>query len=272
MAYVRTQNVDDNPAGDTVERAILDLDEDMTNIFADLNIHEPLTTGVHGVGAGSIVGTTLAQSLSAKTLVSPVITGSVNASGATISSPTITNATVQSSTVNGLTPLVTAGGVTGFTLAGGGKTLTVPADASVSGTNTGDNVEVAAQAIGFTITKGTTPKTLTVDETVAMSAKLTGSYATVLGTVATDHNYKVQFGIISLTAVPANSDADYTISFPSSFPSACIVCLATVQPASSWVGVSTQGVALSTVGSVIVHLTNGATQQNMIVRYIAIGY
>ncbi len=43
--------------------------------------------------------------------------------------------------------------------------------ANTSGTNTGDNVEVAAQAIGFTITKGTTPKTLTV----ALDANVAGT-------------------------------------------------------------------------------------------------
>lgn len=42
---------------------------------------------------------------------------------------------------------------------------------NTSGTNTGDNVEVAAQAIGFTITKGTIPKTLTV----ALDANVAGT-------------------------------------------------------------------------------------------------
>ena len=49
-----------------------------------------------------------------------------------------------------LTPTIIAGGITGYTLAGGGKTLTVPLDASVSGTNTGDNANntsVASKAL-----------------------------------------------------------------------------------------------------------------------------
>jgi len=35
--------------------------------------HEILTTGVHGVGAGAVVGTTLAQTLSNKTLTNPIV-------------------------------------------------------------------------------------------------------------------------------------------------------------------------------------------------------
>jgi|ERR1039458_9763732 hypothetical protein len=48
---------------------------------------------------------------------------------------------------------------------------------NTSGTNTGDNVEVAAQAIGFTITKGTTPKTLTVPLDASVSGTNTGDQA-----------------------------------------------------------------------------------------------
>ena len=35
--------------------------------------HEILTTGIHGVGAGAVVGTTLAQTLTNKTLTSPTV-------------------------------------------------------------------------------------------------------------------------------------------------------------------------------------------------------
>lgn len=47
--------------------------------FADLvsagNTHEAATTGIHGVGGGAIVGTTLTQTLTNKSLTSPQITG-----------------------------------------------------------------------------------------------------------------------------------------------------------------------------------------------------
>ena len=43
----------------------------------DLTTHAALTTGVHGVGAGVIVGTTLAQTLTNKTLTAPTLNGTV---------------------------------------------------------------------------------------------------------------------------------------------------------------------------------------------------
>ena len=45
---------------------------------ADIAVHAALTTGVHGVGAGVVVGTTLTQTLTNKTLTSPVIQGTVD--------------------------------------------------------------------------------------------------------------------------------------------------------------------------------------------------
>jgi hypothetical protein len=47
----------------------------------DVSAHHVATTGVHGVGAGAIVGTTLAQSLTNKTLTSPNVTTLTVASG-----------------------------------------------------------------------------------------------------------------------------------------------------------------------------------------------
>jgi hypothetical protein len=73
------------------------------------------------------------------------INGIIKSNGTTISSATagtdyVTpsgNETLTNKTINGLTP---ASATNGFTIAGGtnSKTLTVPSDASVSGTNTGD--------------------------------------------------------------------------------------------------------------------------------------
>ena len=151
--YTRTTTVDASPSADTVKQAVLDVDTDLTGIVTAYNVHDTSTTAVHGLGSGTVCGTTNTQTLTNKTLSSPTLTGTVTASGATISaptltgtilasgatfvSPTITNATIQSSTFNGLNHTAAT---TGFTIAGGttSKTLTVPLDASVSGTNTGD--------------------------------------------------------------------------------------------------------------------------------------
>ena len=50
---------------------------------------EGATTGVHGVGAGAIVGTTLAQALTNKTLTSPTINGTIATTGLTIPAHTL---------------------------------------------------------------------------------------------------------------------------------------------------------------------------------------
>jgi len=53
-------------------------------VDARVNIHALLTTGIHGVGAGAIVGTTLAQVLTNKTLTAPIINGVVTTTGLTL--------------------------------------------------------------------------------------------------------------------------------------------------------------------------------------------
>jgi hypothetical protein len=74
MAYSRETSVDASQGGDTIKEAILDLDTDLTNIFTNLNAHEALTEGVHGIGAGQdVVGTTETQTLENKTLTAPII-------------------------------------------------------------------------------------------------------------------------------------------------------------------------------------------------------
>jgi len=113
-AFTRTTVIDSSPAGDTVKQAVLDVDTDLTGIVGAYNVHDTATTAVHGVGAGTVCGTTLTQTLTNKTLMSP-----------TISSPTITAGTIQgASTLNALT---FAAATTGWTGAGGtaSKTLTV---------------------------------------------------------------------------------------------------------------------------------------------------
>ena len=134
--YTRVTTLDTSPGGDTVKQGCVDLDEDLTGIVGAYNVHDVATTGIHGIGAGTVCGTTLTQTLTNKTLTSPTIssptlTGTVAASGATISSPTITAGTIQgASTLNALT---FAAATTGWTGAGGttSKTLTVTADTSL---------------------------------------------------------------------------------------------------------------------------------------------
>jgi len=51
----------------------------LVGVAADIAAHAALTTGVHGVGAGSVVGTTLVQTLTNKTLTLPTIADFTNA-------------------------------------------------------------------------------------------------------------------------------------------------------------------------------------------------
>jgi prefoldin subunit 5 len=76
MAYTRATVIDAGPAGDTVKEAVLKNDTDLTNIFTHLNTHEAKTS-THGV-TGNIVGDSDTQTLTNKTLTSPVINTSVS--------------------------------------------------------------------------------------------------------------------------------------------------------------------------------------------------
>lgn len=72
MTYSRNTSINPNPYGDTTKQAIEDkLDADLTKIFSDLNAHEALTTGAHGI-TSTIVGTLETQTLSNKTLSAPI--------------------------------------------------------------------------------------------------------------------------------------------------------------------------------------------------------
>lgn len=53
----------------------------LSGLASDLTTHGAATTGVHGVGAGSVVGTTSTQTLTNKTLSSPTITGTATVTG-----------------------------------------------------------------------------------------------------------------------------------------------------------------------------------------------
>lgn len=117
--YTRTTTVDAAPGGDTVKQAVLDVDTDLTGIVAGYNAHDIATTAIHGVGAGTVCGTTLTQTLTLKTIVSPVITGG------TISTQT---------TIGGLT---CSQSTTGFTITGGAsKVLTLTDNATLPSATT----------------------------------------------------------------------------------------------------------------------------------------
>jgi len=77
MPYTKPQTLDATPTGDTVKAAIISkLDVNATQIVADLNTHEALTA-THGA-TGAIVGTTNTQTLTNKTLTSPVLNTGVS--------------------------------------------------------------------------------------------------------------------------------------------------------------------------------------------------
>ena len=202
-AYTRTTIIDSAPAGDTVKQAVLDVDTDLTGIVAAYNVHDTATTAVHGVGAGTVCGTTLTQTLTNKTLTSP-----------TISSPTITAGTSTNMTL--VTPALgtpSAGVLTSCTgLPTGGVTMAATAKVlgratagagvaeelattgtgsvvlatsptitagTIQGASTLNALTFAAATTGWTGAGGTASKTLTLtadtslDEAVAMSSKLT---------------------------------------------------------------------------------------------------
>jgi hypothetical protein len=122
------------------------------------------------------------------TTVSVVTANGVSAS---VNNPTTTPAltftlgVITPVTVNGLT--LTAG-ATGFTVAGGGtsKTLTVPLDATVSGSNTGDQVNIVGNA--GTVTNGVVTTGSYADPTwitALAGSKLTGTVVATNGVVTT---------------------------------------------------------------------------------------
>jgi hypothetical protein len=130
MTYARTTTVDAAPAGDVVKQAVLDVDTDLTGIYANLNTHETATTGIHGVGSGTLVSTTGTQTLTAKTISGATITGAIECSGATLSTPTITGATINGTLVGNVTGNVT-GDVTG-NCSGTAATVTGAAQAAIT--------------------------------------------------------------------------------------------------------------------------------------------
>lgn len=146
-------------------------------LWADPATHALLATGGAGSGtvtsvsvvsangfAGTVASPTSTPAITISTSVNGILLGngtSVSAAATTGSgsvvlatSPTLVTPALgvaTATTVNGLTFTAQA---TGFTIAGGtvSKTLTVPLDASVSGTNTGDQTNISGNAGSATLT------------------------------------------------------------------------------------------------------------------------
>jgi hypothetical protein len=134
MTYARTTTVDAAPAGDVVKQAVLDVDTDLTGIYANLNTHETATTDIHGAGSGTLVSTTGTQTLTAKTISGATITGAVDCSGATLTSPTVSGATITGGTIAGVTfssPTLTSASDTTYGASWDGVTDVAPSKNAV---------------------------------------------------------------------------------------------------------------------------------------------
>ena len=116
---------------------------ELRNLKVDPATGRLLVSAVMASGAGTVT--------SVSVVTANGVSGTV-ATATTTPAITLTLGAITPSTVNGLTFVAAAAG---FTIAGGttSKTLTVPLDASVSGTNTGDNsANSSSQPIDTTLT------------------------------------------------------------------------------------------------------------------------
>lgn len=140
MAYVKPYTVDFNPSGSTVKVGIQYCDDNIDQLFSDLNTHEALTTSAHGLtsGEGTIVGTASVDTLTNKTIQAPTLTGTVTCSGATLTGGTAVNMTLT-------TPSITGGTVNNPTITGA-IVLNGTISGSAVGTGAGNLVQLDGSA------------------------------------------------------------------------------------------------------------------------------
>lgn len=212
MAYTRTYTVNSSAGGDTVKVAVgTKLDGDMTNIFADLTTHEAMTTNAHGVGSGTIVGTTLTQTLTNKTLSAPTLTGTVTSSGATISAPTLTGS-ITASGATFVSPTISAPTLTGVITASGATisapTLVSPALGTPASGNLSNCTLATPPAIGET-----TPNTVrATNKEIFITSSATGPLIAAECSRTVVNNYPM-------------TDADCAITLPTAAAGLLFTCI-----------------------------------------------
>ena len=210
--YTRVTVLDTSPGGDTVKQGCIDLDEDLTGIVAAYNVHDVATTGIHGIGAGTICGTTLTQTLTNKTLSAPTLTGTVTMSGATLTGGNSVNMTLTTPTLTGTIP---ASGATlsSPTITGGTHTNMTFVTPTL-GTPSAGTLTNCTNYPGLAITAGktiTATENTSLDEAVAMSSKAPKVSPAFTGTES--HGlFKTEFFV---SAADLDTTAAINITFPS---------------------------------------------------------
>jgi hypothetical protein len=163
-----------HPAGATLDFVVIAKD------FDEANAHVNASTGVHGI-SGAVVGTTDSQTLSNKTLASPVLTGTQTGSGAI----NVSGAVTSGAAVSGASVAAT-GAVTGASVAATGAVT--GASAAITGAVTAGSVSANGNG---TVTGALVPKTYTNEAaaTTAIPSPTTGTMVwlttpTTAGTIA----------------------------------------------------------------------------------------
>lgn len=175
MAYTKNRTIDYNPSGTTVRNGVLYCDLNIDDLVSNLNTHEALTTGCHGVStAGVIVGTTDTQTLTNKTLSSPVLTGTVTASGATITGGTISSVTLAGTITSSGATLTGTLTATNATITGG----TISTPTILNPTLTGTVTASSATITGTTLSNPTITGTVGASGGTIQSPTITGATIT----------------------------------------------------------------------------------------------
>lgn len=204
MAYVKPYTVDFNPSGSTVKVGIQYCDDNIDQLFSDLNTHEALTTSAHGLtsGEGTIVGTASVDTLTNKTIQAPTLTGTVTCSGATLTGGTAVNMALTTPTITSptLTGAITN---TGGTISGGSVTnATIGTTCTLTG-----NTITTPSITGGTVNNPTITGAIVLNGTTSGSAVGTGAG----NLVQLDGSAKlpaVDGSLLTNVALTLGSDAD----------------------------------------------------------------